>query len=100
MASRSAASSPPTVEQMTAALARVNDPEIRRPITELGMVKGVEVTPDGKVGVDVYLTVAGGPLRDTMTKDVAAAVSAIHGVTVVAVRLDVITDEQRREMQG
>src|SRR5215471_8131443 len=100
MASRSAASSPPTVEQVTAALARVNDPEIRRPITELGMVKGVEVTPDGKVGVDVYLTVAGCPLRDTITKDVTAAVSAIPGVTGVAVRLDVMTDEQRRELQG
>src|SRR5499425_35873 len=100
MASRSAASSPPTVEQVTAALARVNDPEIRRPITELGMVKGVEVTPDGKVGVDVYLTVAGCPLRDTITKEVTAAVSAVPGVTGVAVRLDVMTDEQRRELQG
>src|SRR5499425_1326114 len=100
MASPSAVSSPPTVEQVTAALARVNDPEIRRPITELGMVKGVEVAPDGQVGVDVYLTVAGCPLRDTITKDVTAAVSAVPGVTGVAVRLDVMTDEQRKELQG
>ena len=39
--------SPPSAEQVTAALARVNDPEIRRPITELGMVKSVDVGPDG-----------------------------------------------------
>ena len=49
--------SPPTAEQVTAALAGVNDPEIRRPITDLGMVKGVDIGPDGKVRVEVYLTV-------------------------------------------
>jgi len=92
--------SPPTAEQVTAALARVNDPEIRRPITELGMVKGVGVGPDGRVRVEIYLTVAGCPLRDTITKDVTAAVSAVPGVSSVAVDLDVMSDEQRRELQG
>jgi ATP-binding protein involved in chromosome partitioning len=85
---------------VTAALAKVNDPEIRRPITDLGMVKNVEVTPGGEVRVDVYLTVAGCPLRDTITKDVTAAVSGVPGVTTVDVRLDVMSDEQRRELQG
>src|SRR5499425_1782268 len=92
--------SPPTAEQVTAALARVNDPEIRRPITELGMVKSVDVGPDGKVRVEVYLTVAACPLRDTITKDVTAAVSAVPGVSGVAVHLDVMSVEQRRELQG
>ena len=92
-------SSPPTVEQVTAALATVNDPEIRRPITDLGMVKGVEVTPSGEVRVDVYLTVAGCPLRDTITRDVTAAVSGVAGVTRVDVLLDVMSEEQRRELQ-
>jgi ATP-binding protein involved in chromosome partitioning len=100
MVSPPTVSSPPTVEQVNAALARVNDPEIHRPITDLGMVKGVEVAPGGKVGVDVYLTVAGCPLRDTITKDVTAAVSAVPGVTGVTVRLDVMSDEQRRELQS
>jgi ATP-binding protein involved in chromosome partitioning len=90
----------PTAEQVTAALARVNDPEIRRPITDLGMVKGIEIAPGGKVTVDVYLTVAGCPLRDTITRDVTAAVSAVPGVTAAEVRLDVMSDEQRRELQG
>jgi len=95
-----AMASPPTVEQVTAALATVNDPEIHRPITDLGMVKGVEVAPRGKVRVDVYLTVSGCPLRDTITRDVTAAVSAVPGVSGVEVRLDVMSDEQRRELQG
>ena len=91
---------PPTAEQVTAALATVNDPEIHRPITDLGMVKGVQVTPSGEVRVEVYLTVAGCPLRDTITRDVTAAVSRVPGVTKVDVRLDVMSDEQRRELQG
>ena len=65
----------PTVEQVTQALAGVNDPEIHRPITELGMVKQVDVSTDGTVLVRVWLTVAGCPLRDTITRDVTAAVS-------------------------
>jgi len=94
------ASAPPSTEQVTAALARVNDPEIRRPITDLGMVKNVEIAADGAVRVDVYLTVAGCPLRDTITRDVTAAVSALPGVTGVRVELDVMSEEQRRELQA
>jgi ATP-binding protein involved in chromosome partitioning len=94
-----AAPAPPAVEQVSAALAKVNDPEIRRPITDLGMVKNVEVSPDGSVRVEVYLTVSGCPLRDTITRDVTAAVSPLPGVTGVRVDLDVMSDEQRRELQ-
>jgi ATP-binding protein involved in chromosome partitioning len=92
--------SPPTAEQVTAALAGVNDPEIRRPITELGMVKSVDVGRHGKVRVEVYLTVSGCPLRETIIKDVTAAVAAVPGVSAVDVHLDVMSDEQRRELQG
>ena len=69
---------PPTTEQVNEALSRVNDPEIHRPITELGMVKGVEVSPDGAVQVDVWLTVAGCPMRETITREVTAAVSKLR----------------------
>jgi len=82
------------------ALGRVLDPEIRRPITDLGMVKNVEVAADGSVLVEVFLTVAGCPLRDTITRDVTAAVGALPGVSGVRVGLDVMSDEQRRELQG
>jgi ATP-binding protein involved in chromosome partitioning len=93
-------SSSPTAEQVSAALARVNDPEIHKPITDLGMVKNIEISPDGTVRVDVYLTVAGCPLRETITRDVTAAVSAIEGVSRVRVELDVMSDEQRQALQS
>jgi ATP-binding protein involved in chromosome partitioning len=89
----------PTTEQVTAALATVNDPEIRRPITELDMVKAVDVGADGRVRVEVFLTVAGCPLKDTITRDVTAAVSELAGVTAVDVRLDVMSDEQRSALK-
>jgi ATP-binding protein involved in chromosome partitioning len=82
------------------ALATVQDPEIRRPITELGMVKNIEVTADGAVRVDVWLTVSGCPLRETIMRDVTGAVGRVAGVTSVRVELDVMSEEQRRELQS
>jgi ATP-binding protein involved in chromosome partitioning len=90
---------PPTVEAVTAALATVSDPEINRPITELGMVKSVVVAPDGRVAVAIFLTVAACPLRDKITADVTAAVRRLEGVTGVAVELDVMSDQQRKDLQ-
>ncbi|MCD0448048.1 Mrp/NBP35 family ATP-binding protein [Actinocorallia sp. API 0066] len=89
---------PLTTEQVTAALATVQDPEIRRPITDLGMVKSIDIAADGAVTVGVYLTVAGCPMRDRITKDVTDAVTKI-GATSVRVELDVMSDEQRKELQ-
>jgi len=88
-----------TPEQVTTALAGVRDPEIRRPITEIGMVKGVDVAPSGEVTVGVWLTVAGCPMRDTITRDVTAAVRPLPGVSGVRVELDVMSAEQRRSLQ-
>ena len=93
-------SPPPTAEQVTRALDGVSDPEIHRPITDLGMVKNVDVRPDGSVRVDVWLTVAGCPLREWITRDVTAAVSKLPGVAGVLVELDVMSEEQRKELQG
>ncbi len=90
---------PPSPQQVTKALDGVNDPEIHRPITELGMVKNIHVAPDGAVLVEVWLTVLGCPLRDTITREVTAAVGRIGGVTSVRVDLDVMSDEQRRALQ-
>jgi ATP-binding protein involved in chromosome partitioning len=89
----------PTPEQVASALSAVNDPEIHRPITELGMVKNIEVTPGGVVIVGIWLTVSGCPLRDTITRDVTAAVGKLPAVTAVQVELDVMSEEQRRELQ-
>ncbi|MGY1619267.1 Mrp/NBP35 family ATP-binding protein [Geodermatophilus sp. SYSU D00691] len=89
----------PALDAVNAALATVQDPEINRPLTELGMVKDVQIGADGSVRVEVYLTVAGCPMRETITNRVTQAVSAVAGVTSVQVALDVMSDEQRSELR-
>ena len=89
----------PSNEQVLEVLARVDDPEIKKPITELGMVKEVVVGADGQVVVGIFLTVSGCPLKDTITREVTAAVSALPGVTGVRVDLDVMSDEQRKGLR-
>jgi ATP-binding protein involved in chromosome partitioning len=91
--------STPTLQQVNAALATVNDPEIKRPITDLNMVDSVDVSPEGVVSVKVLLTVSGCPLTDTIRRDVTAAVQAVAGVTAVEVELGVMTAEQRSALQ-
>ena len=89
----------PQVESINAALATVDDPEIKRPITELGMVK--DITLDGgAVTVTVLLTVSGCPMKDTITREVTAAVSKVPGVSSVSVTLDVMSTEQRQQLQS
>ena len=83
------------LEQVRAALATVNDPEIKRPITDLGMVDTLEIDEAGGVDVTVLLTVAGCPLKDTITRDVTGAVAKVPGITDVRLTLGVMTDEQR-----
>ena len=91
-------SSPSQPEGLAAAvrqaLTGVLDPEIRRPITDLGMVRSVLVD-GGHVTVRVDLTVPGCPLKDTLVKDVTAAVEALEGVQAVSVELGQMTAEQR-----
>ena len=90
----------PTVEDaIQAALATVDDPEIRRPITELGMVKGFTVA-DGRLTVEILLTVAGCPLRDKLTNDITAAVTKIPGIESVTIDFGVMTEEQRKALQA
>ena len=64
----------PALDAINAALATVQDPEINRPLTELGMVKDVQIGADGSVRVEVYLTVSGCPMRETITNRVTQAV--------------------------
>jgi ATP-binding protein involved in chromosome partitioning len=80
---------------VNAALATVIDPELRRPITELGMVDAVEISDGGAVRLAVLLTIAGCPLRETITKDSEAALLGVPGVTAVEVELKVMTQAQR-----
>jgi ATP-binding protein involved in chromosome partitioning len=90
----------PSLDQLKAALATVDDPEIRRPITELGMVDDVTIDAAGAVVVRILLTVSGCPMRDKLTKDVTAALAAVPGVTGVRVDMGVMNDEQRTALQA
>ncbi len=81
-----------------AALATVEDPEIRRPITDLGMVDDVQVD-GGRVRVRVLLTVSGCPLKTEIIDRVTRAVSGVAGVAAADVELGVMTDEQRTKMR-
>jgi len=88
------------LDRVNAALATVNDPEIKRPITELGMVESVSVDDDGVVHAKVLLTVAGCPLKDTINRDTTAALEQVDGVTGIDIELGVMTAEQRQEMRN
>jgi ATP-binding protein involved in chromosome partitioning len=82
-----------------AALSKVIDPEIRKPVTELGMVESVGVDESGLASVTILLTVSGCPLKETLTKDTTAALLTVEGVTKVNVTLGVMSDEQRTELR-
>jgi ATP-binding protein involved in chromosome partitioning len=90
----------PTVEQVTQALETVDDPEIHQPITELGMVDSVDVSPDGKVRVGILLTIQGCPLKDKLQGDITLAIARLDGVTGVKVDFGVMNDGQRQELQS
>ena len=89
-----------TDEQLKSALDTVIDPEIRRPITELGMVETAAVDADGHATVTILLTVSGCPMKDTLTTDTEKAMRSVEGVTDVTVTLGVMNDEQRAELKN
>ena len=82
-----------------AALHEVDDPEIRRPITDLGMVDEIAIDDAGHVYVKVLLTVAGCPMKSELTTRVTNAVATVKGATGVRVELGVMNDEQRSAMR-
>ena len=89
----------PTQEAIEAALERVIDPEIRRPVTQLGMVRSIDIADDGAVTIGLNLTVAGCPLKDTLTTDTQREVGAVAGVTSVKVEMGVMSDEERAALR-
>ncbi|MGN8246499.1 Mrp/NBP35 family ATP-binding protein [Cellulomonas soli] len=94
----------PLVAAVRGALAGVMDPEIRRPVTELGMVRSVEVRPGATgagahVVVGLDLTTPGCPLKDTLNRDITAAVQPLEGVGAVEVAMGVMSAEQRQALR-
>lgn len=89
----------PLYDAVLAALGTVQDPEIHRPITELGMVDDVSIDADGFVRVRVLLTIQGCPLQSTIEHDVTAALQSVAGVTGLELDMGVMSDEQRAAMK-
>ncbi|MBW3621198.1 MAG: Mrp/NBP35 family ATP-binding protein, partial [Actinobacteria bacterium] len=89
----------PTKEQVLEVLATVDDPEINKPITELGMVEDIAIE-GSRVGVRIKLTVPGCPLKDTITREVTAAVRTLDDVSDVQVSFGSMTDAERQELSS
>jgi ATP-binding protein involved in chromosome partitioning len=89
----------PTTEQVTESLRAVIDPELRRSIVELGMVRSIDFGDQGDVAVMVSLTTPGCPVRNHFQQAVTQAVSALDGVTGVSVAFDVLTPDEKSGLQ-
>jgi ATP-binding protein involved in chromosome partitioning len=89
----------PTKEQITQALTGVIDPELRRSIVELGMVRSIAIEDDGRVDVVVSLTTPGCPIRSHFQTAVAERVGEVEGVTQVGVGFDVLSNDEKGRLQ-
>ena len=89
--------SEPDRDLILKALERVIDPELKRPVTELDMVRDVEIE-GGDVRVTIALTIAGCPLRDSFETQVAGVLRDVPGVERVALGFDVMTAEERQAL--
>ena len=87
-----------TTERIMSVLSSVIDPELHRPITELGMVESVNVD-SGIASIRILLTIAGCPMKDRLRSDVVNAVSSIDGITDVKIDFGVMNETQRNEVK-
>ena len=86
-------------DEVMKALEVVIDPELRRSIVELGMVRQIDISTNGVVDVTVSLTTAGCPIKGHFQTSVAEAVAALEGVTHVNVYFDVLSDTEKASLQ-
>src|SRR3954465_14673559 len=89
----------PTKDQITEKLTQVIDPELRRSIVELGMVRSIDIQDDGRVEVVVSLTTPGCPIRSHFQNAVVQHVSELEGVNTVGVGFDVLSDGEKSDLQ-
>ncbi|MBS6275936.1 MAG: Mrp/NBP35 family ATP-binding protein [Actinomycetaceae bacterium] len=89
----------PTVEEITATLATVVDPEIHRPITEINMVGDIDINPAGVAKIEIRLTTAGCPLKDQISSEVKEKISALPGISQVEVVLTEMSAEQKADLR-
>ena len=86
------------VEQVTAALSKVQDPELRHPITDLGMVEALQEN-NGAITVTILLTISACPMQDRLRTDVTAAITSVVGVNSVDLSFGVMTEQQRNNVK-
>jgi ATP-binding protein involved in chromosome partitioning len=89
----------PTQEQITDALRRVIDPELRKDIVSLGMVRSIEQPAPGRVDVVVSLTTPGCPIRSHFQQAVAQNVGSLEGIEHVNVGFDVLSQDEKQALQ-
>src|SRR5262245_14147804 len=89
----------PTRDQILEALKVVIDPELRRSIVELGMVRAIDISEQGAVNVTVSLTTPGCPIKGHFQQGVTKAVKAVEGVTAVNIGFDVLSDSEKAGLQ-
>jgi ATP-binding protein involved in chromosome partitioning len=82
------------IAEINKALATVSDPELHRPLPELGMVESVEFE-SGIASIKILLTISGCPMRDRLEKDVRAAVLEVSGVEDIRLEFGVMNEAQR-----
>ena len=86
------------LDQVHAALATVSDPELHRPLPDLGMVNAVEIE-SGIAKLNILLTISGCPMQDRLRGDITAAVSKVSGISNVEVIFGVMNEEQRNNVK-
>ena len=89
----------PTRDQVTEALREVIDPELRKDIVTLEMVRSIDVHPNGVVDVTVSLTTPGCPIRDHFQSAVEQAVRGLDGVIGVNISFDVLSDSEKQALR-
>lgn len=82
------------IEKINAALAKVSDPELHRPLPELGMVESVTFS-DGRASISILLTISGCPMRDRLQSDINKALSEISEIREITINFGVMSDAQR-----
>jgi len=86
------------LEQVTDALSKVNDPELRHPITELGMIEDLSEV-SGSVSLKVLLTIAACPMQDRLRTDISNAVTSVEGVKSIDLVFGVMNEDQRNNIR-
>jgi ATP-binding protein involved in chromosome partitioning len=90
----------PSTAEVMETLSRVNDPELRRNIVELNMVRDLKIGKDGKVEFTLALTIPGCPLKNQLEQDARLALMSLPGVNDVRINFRVMSDEERARLFG